>query len=88
MNWKFKIIKKETLDQLNAALENEKKACTELQAKYLNLHRLHEGLWKKYQSELSESDDRINELQAELRKSEHQRKELEKKLKKYETRRK
>lgn len=69
----FKIIKKKTLEALQAEKENLKKSLKEFMGKYENLHRLHKGLWQKYQKEQQEADERINDLEHQLRNMEQDR---------------
>lgn len=71
--WNFKTKKTKKIEELNCALESEKKARNELMGEYENLHRLHKGLWQKYQKEQQEADERINELEHQLRKMEQER---------------
>lgn len=80
MNWKFKIIKTETYNKLMEKLKKFHESWTEVMREYENLHRLHDGLWDRYNNELLARDQRINDLEQKLRKAEHQRNEFKKKL--------
>lgn len=78
----FKIIKKKTLEALQAEKENLKKSLKEFMGKYENLHRLHKALWEKHQKEQQEADERINDLEHQLRNMEQDRNKWKNKVEK------
>jgi len=64
------------LDREKGLVDNLK----ELSAAHENLHRLHKGLYQKYEYEKGELTAKIDELEKRLRKSEHERNSALKKL--------
>ncbi len=72
----IKIIKEKKLNQMLATIERQHSEYMDLQGQLENLHRLHQGLWKKY----SMSENKVAELNKQLRHNENQLQKLNKKL--------